>query len=30
MRLGEGKTGMGKPNGLKMVYTMLTNKAVGE
>ena len=30
MRLGEKPTHMGKPNLLKMVYTMLTNKAVGE
>jgi para-nitrobenzyl esterase len=30
MGLGEGKTGMKKPNLLKMVKTMLTNKAVGE
>ena len=30
LRLGEGDTRMGKPNMLKMVYTMLTNKAVGE
>ncbi len=28
--LGEGQTGMRKPNMLKMIYTMLTNKAVGE
>ena len=28
--LGERPTHMGKPNLLKMVYTMLTNKAVGE
>ena len=28
--LGEKPTGMGKPNLLKMVWTMLTNKAVGE
>ena len=28
--LGEKPTGMGKPNTLKMVATMLTNKAVGE
>jgi para-nitrobenzyl esterase len=28
--LGEKDTGMGKPNMLKMVHTMLTNKAVGE
>jgi len=28
--LGEEDTGMRKPNMLKMVYTMLTNKAVGE
>ena len=30
MILGEKPTGMGKPNLLKMVWTMLTNKAVGE
>ena len=30
MRLGEDKTGMGKPSKLKMLRTMLTNKAVGE
>lgn len=30
MRLGEGKTGMGRPSMLKMVVTMLTSKAVGE
>ena len=30
LRLGEKETGMGKPSMLKMVYTMLTNKAVGE
>lgn len=28
--LGEKDTAMAKPNGLKLVYTMLTNKAVGE
>lgn len=28
--LGEKPTHMGKPNMLKMIYTMLTNKAVGE
>ena len=28
--LGEKDTHMGKPNKLKMIYTMLTNKAVGE
>ena len=28
--LGEKPTGMGRPNMAKMVYTMLTNKAVGE
>lgn len=28
--LGEGETGMGKPSGLKLWYTMFTNKAVGE
>ena len=30
MRLGEEATGMGKPSLLKMIGTMLTNKAVGE
>ena len=30
MRLGENVTGMGKPSLLKMIGTMLTNKAVGE
>jgi para-nitrobenzyl esterase len=30
LRLGQKDTHMGKPNMLKMVYTMLTNKAVGE
>ena len=30
MILGEKPTGMGKPSMLKMVWTMLTNKAVGE
>lgn len=30
MHLGEGKTKMDKPNKLKMIKTMLTNKAVGE
>ena len=30
MLLGEKPTGMGKPSMLKMVVTMLTNKAVGE
>jgi len=30
LRLGEGDTRMGNPNMLKLVYTMLTNKAVGE
>jgi para-nitrobenzyl esterase len=30
LRLGEGSTRMGKPSTLKLVYTMLTNKAVGE
>ena len=30
LRLGEQKTAMGKPGMLKMIYTMLTNKAVGE
>jgi len=28
--LGEKPTGMGRPNMLKMIHTMLTNKAVGE
>ena len=30
MLLGEKKAAMGKPNGLKLFVTMLTNKAVGE
>lgn len=30
MRLGEGKPRMGRPSKLKMAYTMLTNKNVGE
>ena len=30
LHLGEKDTRMGKPNMLKMIYTMLTNKAVGE
>ena len=30
MCLGEKPTGMRNPSMLKMVYTMLTNKAVGE
>ena len=30
MIMGEKKAHMGKPNGLKQVYTMLTNKAAGE
>lgn len=30
MMLGEQATGMGKPNMLKLIATMLTNKAVGE
>ncbi len=30
LRLGEGQTRMGNPNSLKLVKTMLTNKAVGE
>ena len=30
LRLGEGKTRMGKASKLKMIYTMFTNKAVGE
>ena len=29
-RLGEGKTRMGAPGKLKLLWTMLTNKAVGE
>ena len=28
--LGEKPTQMGKPSMMKMIYTMLTNKAVGE
>ena len=28
--MGEKKTQMGKPKGLKLIWTMLTNKAVGE
>lgn len=28
--IGEGETRMAKPNTLKMLKTMLTNKAVGE
>jgi len=28
--LGEGETHMDKPSRLKMIKTMLTNKAVGE
>ena len=28
--MGEKPTAMGRPNGFKLVYTMLTNKAVGE
>ena len=28
--LGERETAMGKPSMLKMIHTMLTNKAVGE
>ena len=30
LHLGEGEAAMGKPNRLKLVWTMLTNKAVGE
>ena len=30
LMLGEQKTTMGRPNMLKMIWTMLTNKAVGE
>jgi len=30
MRFGEGHTRMGKPNMAKLLFTMLTNKAVGE
>ena len=30
LRLGEGKTRMGAPGKLKLLWTMLTNKAVGE
>ena len=30
LRLGEQATAMGKPRLMKMIYTMLTNKAVGE
>lgn len=30
IRLGEGKVRMGKPSKLKLIKTMLTNKAVGE
>ena len=30
MMLGEGDTRMGKPSMLKLIKTMLTNKAVGE
>ena len=30
LMLGEKDTHMGKPNMLKMIYTMFTNKAVGE
>jgi len=30
MRFGEGELRMGKPSSLKLLYTMLTNKAVGE
>ena len=30
LRLGEAETGMGKVSKLKLIKTMLTNKAVGE
>ena len=30
LRLGEGETRMGSPGTLKLLYTMLTNKSVGE
>ena len=30
MRLGEGTLRMGSPNSLKLLFTMLTNKSVGE
>ena len=30
MRLGEGEARMGKPSTWKLIWTMLTNKAVGE
>ena len=30
MRLGEGELRMGAPGTLKLIVTMLTNKAVGE
>ena len=30
LRIGEGQTRMGKANLLRLVWTMLTNKAVGE
>ena len=30
LRLGEGETQMGKASMAKLVYTMFTNKAVGE
>ena len=30
LALGERETGMRKPSALKMLHTMLTNKAVGE
>ena len=30
LRLGEGDTRMGKASMPKLIYTMLTNKAVGE
>ena len=30
LRLGEGETGMYKPNTFRLLYTMFTNKAPGE
>ena len=30
LRLGQGDTRMGKPNMAKLIWTMLTHKAVGE
>ena len=30
MRWGEKESHIGKPSGLKLIYTMFTNKAVGE